>query len=371
MADRVLLNASNLHVGGGVQVATSVIGEITMMENIPSNLTIWSSSVVNQNLKSLNYDLSKLPDYQVKNNFGIKALFPANVKHLNSFNKVLTIFGPLYTYNRHFYSIVGFAQPWIIYSDNEVYNSLPFLTRLKTKLKFSLQQKFFNKSDEIIVELEHVAKGVIKKNIATKEHVKIIHNCLSSIYLDPSRWKEINYLFDPNRIKLGFVGRNYAHKNTKIFPQIKKILSSKYGIEVEFYVTFNDKEWELCSNEFRNEIKNVGVLTVDQCPSFYSNIDAIIFPSLLECFSATPLEAMISKKVLFASNKPFNHDVCGDGAIYFEATNAHDAAEKIAHYFKNVYLQNDFQTKIDESYERALTFANANKRAELYLERLL
>ena len=162
---KVLLNASNLHVGGGVQVATSVIGEMTMMPSLPAQLTIWASSEVDRNLKSLNYDLSIFPNYEVIDMYGINALSKKNRKKLSIFDKVFTIFGPLYSISHDFYSIVGFAQPWIIYPNNEVYSYLRFLDKIRYKLKFKIQKYFFSKADELVVELEHVAKGIVNFKI--------------------------------------------------------------------------------------------------------------------------------------------------------------------------------------------------------------
>lgn len=40
------INATNLHSGGGVQVATSFIGELTLMPYLPSCLVVWASHEV-------------------------------------------------------------------------------------------------------------------------------------------------------------------------------------------------------------------------------------------------------------------------------------------------------------------------------------
>ena len=48
-----LINTSNLHVGGGVQVATSFIGELTSMPTLPPGLVVWASSAVDANLRTI------------------------------------------------------------------------------------------------------------------------------------------------------------------------------------------------------------------------------------------------------------------------------------------------------------------------------
>lgn len=367
----ILLNASNLHVGGGVQVATSVIGELSLLPDLPKNLTIWASSEVNANLMSLGCDFSLFPEYQVIDTYGIKAIFSPVMKKLNEFERVFTIFGPLYSWQKNTYNIVGFAQPWIIYPNNEISHKSPFLKRLLVSLKFKIQMFYFKRSDQFIVELEHVAKGLQKKRIAQKNNINIIYNCIGSIYFDESKWKNLPVTIVTQKLKLGFVGRNYSHKNTSIFPSISQFLKEKYNIEAEFYVTFNADEWQNCSDEFKAYVKNVGVLSMAQCPAFYNSMDAIVFPSLLECFSATPLEAMIMKKPLFASDRPFNHDVCKDYAVYFDPLSAEDAANKIADYFLRMQACSASKKRLDEAHQYALSFSNAKERAKKYLQCLI
>ncbi|WP_337026025.1 glycosyltransferase [Pantoea eucrina] len=369
--NKVLLNASNLHVGGGVQVATSVIGELTLMDGLPDQLAIWASDEVDQNLRSLGYDLTVLPHYSVVNSYGLKALNNEFQKKLNSFSKIFTIFGPLYTFSKKFVNITGFAQPWIIYPNNKIYADMHFIHKIKTRAKFSLQQFFFQRADNLVVELEHVARRLVDKKISAPQNVSVVNNCLSSVFLQAERWKEVNYNFSKDKIKIGFVGRNYPHKNTKIFPQIRDILKSEYNIDSDFYVTFSPEEWGACDQKFKSDICNVGVLKVDQCPAFYRNMDAVIFPSLLECFSATPLEAMVMERPLFASDMPFNHDICNEHAIYFDPLNPCDAAGKIASYFQNSESDAKSAFMLVSARKRALEFSHANKRASIYLQSLI
>jgi len=94
----LLLNASNLHVGGGVQVATSVIAEIINMPSIPSNIVIWASDAVNDNLKDLGYELEGKSYYKIVNTYGVNLIISSVARRLNEFDAVLTIFGPLYVF---------------------------------------------------------------------------------------------------------------------------------------------------------------------------------------------------------------------------------------------------------------------------------
>lgn len=365
---KMLLNASNLHVGGGVQVATSAIQELTLMSNLPPELVIWASDAVDINLRKIGCNLDVLPKYEVVNACGIKLLLSKLSFRIARFDVVLTIFGPLYVLKAPQKNIVGFAQPWIIFPNNEVFRSLTLCGRISSSVKFFIQKIFFKMADQLVVELDHVKKGLSRAGIGQANRVHIVNNCLSSLYLSSQSWQPLSIPAFDCDIKLGYLGRNYPHKNTKLVPEIISILKQQYHIKAVFYVTFTDDEWNACSDEFKSVSANVGPLSVAQCPTFYLCLDAVIFPSLLECFSATPLEAMAMEKPLFVSDRPFNHDVCSEHAYYFDPSNPKDAASKIAAIIKNGGPPKD---KLVAARDFALSFANAHDRAKKYLELML
>lgn len=368
MIPKLLINASNLHVGGGVQVATSVIGELTRIPALPLGLVVWASDVVDTNLRKLGYDLSALPAYEVVNSFGLKLLCSPLARRLQDFDAVLTVFGPLYVWKLAATNITGFAQAWIIYPDNEIYRASGWRQLLLGCLKFGLQAAFFRRADMLVVELDHVRNGLLRKGMGSASSIRVVRNCLSSLYLAPDSWEPVAVADTSCDIRLGFVGRNYAHKNTRIFPALIDMLRRDHGINASIHVTFTDEEWAACDFAFRAAVFNVGPLFVTQCPSFYRSMDAVIFPSLLECFSATPLEAMVMERPLFTSDRPFNRDVCAGHAHYFDPMDPADAAAKIAAYLRD---KNQGATGLKAARDHALSFSNATDRARQYLEILM
>ncbi len=360
----ILINASNLHVGGGVQVAASFIDEVFSQARISSDIYICASQSVKQNSlcsESIHSGSESFREVDVK---GFDIFDRSFYSYLDHFDSVFTVFGPLYSFKRKFKSIVGFAQPWIIYPDNECYAMLPFFQRHKTRLKFWLQSYFFKRADVLVVELEHVKKELIRVLDIPADRIHVVHNCLSSVYLNNSIWQPVGFSVEEGFLRLGFLGRNYLHKNTAIFPGIVNALERLHGIKARFYVTFNEQEWACCSPEFRSVCINVGSLTVAQCPHFYQELDAVVFPSLLECFSATPLEAMAMKRPLFASDRPFNRDVCGSHAYYFDPLSPVSAADAIAKVFGGAGPK---LSDLAAAREYAINFSSPKERAEKYL----
>ncbi|HWK42610.1 MAG TPA: glycosyltransferase family 4 protein [Croceibacterium sp.] len=363
--DTYSIDCSNLHVGGGVQVACSFVNELQNSFDGDFSLSIIASAEVVRHLHRKSFDAPFAFPIQVVDTFGWRPLSRGAREYTNKHTRVFTVFGPLYRWRTPFKSIVGFAQPWIIYPDNECYARLPLLRRLPTRLKFKVQSIFFKRADELVVELEHVKEGLIRELGIAPERIHVVHNCLSSLYADETSWRPVSIPPSKGALRLGFVGRNYSHKNTAIFPDMIRALKNQHSIDARCYVTFTEAEWRACTPEFRKVCVNVGPLDVDQCPTFYRAMDGIVFPSLLECFSATPLEAMAMERPLFASDRLFNTEICGEHAWYFDPMAPETAADCIASAFGGSGPDHE---ALRRAREHAISFASPKERAQRYLE---
>jgi glycosyltransferase involved in cell wall biosynthesis len=358
---RLTINASNLHAGGGIQVAVSVISEISLMKVDGIEISVIVSSEVDQNLRDTKFIAQSFRSYSVLNTYGISALWSTLSSVLKNSDVVFTVFGPLYLRQNKWINIVGFAQPWIIYPNNVLYKKMGVFRKMLLKVKYMIQSYFYKQSDELVVELEHVKVGLTKELGISSESISVIPNCVNSVYYDKTQWVSINCKRS-KRFSLGYIARDYPHKNTDILPKVKSILKNKYSIDVDFYVTLSDSEWNKKSDLFRSSIVNAGVLSVSECPSFYASVDAVIFPSLLECFSATPIEAIIMKKPLFASDREFVRNVCGQHAFYFDPEDPDDISRVIAKYINNDLVQSSH--KLDEAEIYISRLSNARSRAD-------
>lgn len=363
---RIVINASNLHVGGGVQVASSFINEIPSAAR--KNIAVLASRVVSENISLSEHERSSFAVFEVADSNGHKLTNKPLGSKTQCSRIIFTVFGPLYRWNDRDYNIVGFAQPWIIYPNNPCYQMLPPMERIKMRFKFWVQGQFFKRAHALIVELEHVKQGLIRELGIDGANIHVIHNCISGTFLNNSSWRNLDVPKTNCDLRLGFLGRNYIHKNTGVFPTIAGVLAKTYKIKVKFFVTFTDAEWRACTPEFREVCVNVGPLLVAQCPTFYKAMDAVVFPSLLECFSATPLETMAMEIPLFASDRPFNRDVCGNHAHYFDPLVPETAAHAIANVFVNGSPNSE---SLRVAREHAFSFSNPKERAEKYLALLM
>lgn len=371
MKKTVLINASNLHVGGGIQVASSFIFELSRLLNdhsVPFDITILCSEKVYQNLPT-NFDSSVFYRLEVLNLQG-SSFQPKKVKNkFSGFDICFTVFGPLYFTPNVKKHICGFAQPWIAYPDNIAYKKLTFKEYLKNKIKFRIQSLLFKRYDFLVVEQNHV-KDALSKLHYTEDNIIVVSNCLSSIYEYKDSWLPLtldsSLLVED--ITLGFIGRPYPHKNISVLNEVNKILIAKYKMRCNFLFTFSESEMKSCGLSGNSNFLSVGEIMTAQCPSFYNHLDALLFPSLLECFSASPIEAMKMNTTVIASDFPFVNEVCGEGAFYFDPLSADDIAKCIFNTFSNKELReykkklaNQLVQQLPSARDRAISYLNMIK----------
>ncbi|MPY24860.1 glycosyltransferase [Shewanella sp. YLB-07] len=336
-----LIFAGNLHSGGAVQVATSFIFELVKSKNDKklSLVDVVVSSQIDYELSRLGLDFSCFNNYVVKDYIGRK--IPSDFKFSGSmYDCCFIIFGPIYYDLNSKRYIVGFAQPWIAYPKNDAYLKLNIVSRVKNLIKYAVQKRYFSSYDHLVVEHQHVKDALIAQSF--KMPISVVSNSCSRVFDEPHMWEDIVFpLFNNTFPTLGFLGYPHIHKNLDVLLEVGQILEEEYNFPINFLFTLTDLQMSKLGFDKRKNYFTVGPISSTQCPIFYKKIDALIFPSLLECFSATPIEAMKMGKPIFSSNYPFVSQVCGDAAFYFNASSAKDIARVIYNNLQNYDLLNE------------------------------
>lgn len=337
-APRVLFSASNLHVGGGVQVAASLVDEILAMAN--------DSEIVEK--------LPWLPDvdFEVSPEVARSMIAPSTENHrieiksrswrnlsiwrpqrIKPYDIEFVVFGPRYGVRRAITTIVGIADVTSIYRWPEGIDVGPISMRLRRLLRGLISRHMFKREDYLVSESEALIAEFRRRTGYPSERTYVVPNTINRALLDAARrepkidWRD-DAVGDGETV-LAYVARYYPHKNHGLLPKLANELVVR-GIKARFLLTLAEAEWQGAPQELRNVSMNAGVLPVSGLADLYRSADAVIFPSLLESFSATPIEALATNGLLFASDRPFVREVCGDAAIYIDPIDPKLAAERIS-----------------------------------------
>jgi len=159
---------------------------------------------------------------------------------------------------------------------------------------------------------------------------------------------------------LFFLTSYYPHKNLEILIKTFKKHSEKLN-GVRCIITISSEQHKKAQN-FLNDIEkndlqeyivNVGPLEEEKLTGYFYNSDALFFPTLLESFSATYLEAMYFGLPILTSDLDFARYICNDAAVYFDPWDTEDVVEKIILMKNNLQLREEL---IRKGKKRASTF---------------
>lgn len=365
---RVLIDASNLRVGGGVQVAVSFLDELALMLEDPS-LTCrlpWAAHVSVEVSRAVWKQLA-VPtrvrlDPEIAERTWKHVLRSGNGDR--DFDVSFVVFGPEYAPRRARCRIVGFADVTALYARPEGVPTPPTPLRMKRQVRGWVSRWLTRRADVVVVETTEMARRIDSVLGFDSASVHVVPNTVNGVFDAPARWHPLPMRV--RRTKTEFlvttVSRGYPHKNLEFLGRLMGELRQR-GHEVTSVVTLRDDEWEMLAPEVRRFMRNVGELEVQELPALYAECDAAAFPSLLEAFSAMPLEAMKSRRPLFASDRPFVRAVCGDAPIYFDpldlaaaADTFADAIDNKAELSRSVARGSEIQATLPSAEDRALSY---------------
>ncbi|MEC7756003.1 MAG: glycosyltransferase family 4 protein [Bacteroidota bacterium] len=355
---RLIINCTNLRVGGGFQRSISFLNEIKTLGK--DEYHVYLNPILVEQL-----DLETFPT-----NFQFYVLkdSPASLRTRRSIinemsrlerkinpDLVFSFVGTAYWVpkSKHF---VGYAIPHIVYYD------FPFVKAgsWKTKLEMIYKRYWTKKeADFFVVQTEDVRERLSKVIGVSKEKIAVVSNGFGKQYTDA----EVVPIEDSKLKKLLMISTFRPSKNFEIIKEVVPLLKGD-EYEYEFHLTIRDEDFQRVFGDTQGVINHGHVFAKD-CPALYNDCNAMFLPTHLECFSASYPEAMKMERPILTSDFSFARAVCGDAAIYFDNSNPVDIAEKIKALFANLELQQDL---IERGRMRLESFDTPRNRAKKYLK---
>lgn len=364
---KILIDCTNLKVGGGIQVATSFINDLNSLKDISDSFVVvlppQMKDRFDRNAFSSKIYFIDLPDRPLNKLRITKLVKDVVIKH--EVSKIFSVFGPLY-YKSKLTTIVGFAYGHYIYRDSPYYKIISFKEKIKLFLMRIAHTYFFNKNSDVLIFETEDARTRYVSLLSFRKKTFVVSNTVNSIFLDKEKWQhfDLELKSDDSRVfRILCMGVNYPHKNFKMISDIIDILHPK-GISFKFFVTTTFESLGF-KPEYKKYIECVGKVELEKVPSLYSQMDIVFMPSLLEIFSVTYIESMHMGKPVVAADLSFAHGLCGEAALYFESNNAVDASNKILTLIENEELRNQLVAK---GYQNILRYGTSLDRTKKYLK---
>lgn len=132
-----------------------------------------------------------------------------------------------------------------------------------------------------------------------------------------------------------FPSNSWPHKNHQNLLKAYNIYLSKYDSDMKLVLTGDKKEQSksmlkyISDHKLDNNILYLGYINQNDMPYLYYNAAALVFPSVFEGFCIPVVEAMRTNCPIVCSECGSIPEIAGDSALYFDAFNPEDIADKI------------------------------------------
>lgn len=229
-----------------------------------------------------------------------------------------------------------FDWPYAIYPDSIAWTLMSRREFAQRSLKLFLFKKLLAHVNVTIAQSE-----LVRKALERQYDIKNISVIPNTHHLEDFSNESIFDFCLGDGYKCLFISRYYSHKNFEILVPLAELIKDR-GNSLKIIITLGPTESpgaaaflkSIKDRKLEGVIKNVGSVPLNKVFDLFQQADALLMPTLLETMGLTYLEAMYCSKVIFTSDLPFAHTVCGDAAIYFDPFDPGDILTQIEQAMK-------------------------------------
>lgn len=357
----ILINASNLKVGGGVQVADSFCRELYKYTQ-HSFIVVLSDALRDCACDISGYPNVKVVDYSLPTSLTTAItghdVFLDTIILKENIDAVLTIFGPSRWIPKCLH-VSGFARAQLLLNDSPYWQQLASLQRIKGYFRAKVMMYLFRKSASVFYTENSYISDKLRK-LLPKSRVYSVTNNYNQVFDASDLWDCSIKLPEFDGLTLLTISANYPHKNLSIIVPTIHYLKSLYpSFKFRFILTITLEQFSPVTEEEKEHIVFLGPVNINQCPYLYEQSDVMFLPTLLECFSASYAEAMRMNVPILTTDLDFAKSLCGNAALYYDAISSQDLAKSIY----EIGSDKDFRKELMAKGEKQLSsFDNCEER---------
>lgn len=340
---KVLIDTSITSVGGGVQVALSLIESISC----DSDFEVICVTNPQIDMQLLDKIKSNISHYYVEETVPLYSKFSQGKrvaliekKHKPDF--VFIVFGPAY-WKPKAKTLQGFALGKMLYQKEL---NIGFFEKILNIIKAKI---FLWSKSYLLVETELVKNKLANYLRYPKENIFVIGNSYSPNFHKCVIDNRNTIIQSNNFFQLLVPGSYYPHKNLeRIIASLvilrEKIENDSQQLKVLFTIPEQSESW--CSlyklaqtYKVENFIETVGFIENAKFAELYLKSNAVICASLVESSTAVFPEAFLAKRPLLVSDRPFAKELCENAALYFDPLDEKSIANVIWELMNDESLQ--------------------------------
>ena len=222
-----------------------------------------------------------------------------------------------------------FHWAYAIYPESEVWQLMGRKDWVKRKLRCLFVRSHLPAASVVIAQTETAAERL--RDLHGVQDVRVVPNAVSLQNAERKGGPLPALGPGGTRVRLLCFSRYNPHKNLEVLLPVAerlKRMNAPFQIVLTVGLQQHDNVKGLLRRIERQGLTdylwNIGPVAMQDVPRLYASVDALLFPTLLESFSQTYVEAMHFGKPIFTSDRDFGRDVCGPAAFYFDPTEPED-----------------------------------------------
>ena len=358
----ILINASNLKAGGGLQVADSICRELWRFSQ--HHFIVVLSSYFGDTCAAVEkMSNATLYSHDVKSD--VATTMRGRDEYLDNLVKeervdvVLTVFGPS-VWIPKVPHLCGFARAQMVIKESPFYTQMEKKQLLIQRLRYGIRESAFKRCSKYFYTENPYISTRLEKMWSGKK-VFTVTNYYNQVFDYPEQWKE-KLLPEYDGITLLTIATPYPHKNMAMAADAAKLLRDQHPeLRIRFVFSIERNELRADLNGIEDCFKFVGKVDISECPSLYQQCDIVFQPTLLECFTAAYPEAMRMERPIITTDLEFARGLCGKAAEYYSAIDAQACADAIYKVASDKLLR---ERLVAEGKEQLKKFDNYSQRAE-------
>lgn len=338
---KILINASTLKTAGGLNVAVNLFEELCKRADDNNYLVVVPPNREYDRFSSDKMQLLTVPKHL--NFIGARIILdhiwlPTIAKKYNP--DVIFSMGNFAVPVTKWRQAVLLQWAYAVYPNGDFWNKMPVMEAVSRRLRVHLFKVRLKYADLVFPQTRTIASRLSEQYGNDIQDIEVVPNAFrGSFDLITSRRSSG---FDFSVRTLLYLTKYYPHKNVEILIEVGKRIR-ELSLPYRILITIDELQGSNASKFIKNIRKNklggiieaIGYVSQDKVIELYQRTDAIIFPTLLESYSAVYVDAMKLGLPIFTSDRDFAWEICGDAAFYFNPHDSEDILQKLNDGFNN------------------------------------
>lgn len=213
--------------------------------------------------------------------------------------------------------------------------------------------KFLSKAKSIVTVSEFSKRDIITQYKTDADKINVVYSAARKIFhpLNIEEKPEVKNKYTEGKEYFIYAGAIHPRKNLmnllKAFSVFKKRQQSglKLVLAGRLAWKYDSFTKNLKTYKYRSDVVLTGYLEEEELAKLIGAAYAMVYPSLWEGFGVPVLEAMCCAVPAITSFNSSMQEIAQDGALYADANNYQDIAEKMMLLYKNENLRNEMIIK--------------------------